>query len=92
MWKNSGKVPANKNVGTSIPPLRGVVMTIIFGKTLPELTEHLNYRNHRQEVISSNIANVDTPGYKAKETLFEKELESRLKLTTTDLDHVNKIS
>lgn len=67
-------------------------MTIIFGKTIPELTEHLNYRNHRQEVISSNIANVDTPGYKAKETLFEKELESRLKLTTTDPDHVNKIS
>ncbi|MCK7467210.1 MAG: flagellar basal body protein [Desulfosudis oleivorans] len=32
----------------------------------------MNYRTYRQEVISSNIANVDTPGYKAKEALFER--------------------
>lgn len=62
----------------------------IFGKIIEEATEHMTYRTYRQEVISSNIANVDTPGYKAKEALFEKELDSRLKLATTDPGHLRK--
>jgi flagellar basal-body rod protein FlgB len=62
----------------------------IFGKIISEVAEHMNYRTYRQEVISSNIANVDTPGYKAKETLFESELDSRIKLTTTNQQHLKK--
>ena len=62
----------------------------IFGKIISEVAEHMNYRTYRQEVISSNIANMDTPGYKAKETLFESELDSRLKLTTTNQQHLKK--
>jgi flagellar basal-body rod protein FlgB len=62
----------------------------IFGKIISEVAEHMNYRTYRQEVISSNIANVDTPGYKAKETLFESELDSRIKLTTTNQQHIKK--
>ena len=65
-------------------------MGSIFGKLIPEVTNHMNYRTYRQEVISSNIANVDTPGYKAKEALFESELDSRLKLATTDDKHMKK--
>ena len=62
----------------------------IFGKIISEVAEHMNYRTYRQEVISSNIANMDTPGYKAKETLFESELDTRLKLTTTNQQHLKK--
>jgi flagellar basal-body rod protein FlgB len=62
----------------------------IFGKIISEVAEHMNYRTYRQEVISSNIANVDTPGYKAKETLFESELDSRIKLATTNQQHLKK--
>ncbi len=62
----------------------------IFGKIISEVAEHMNYRTYRQEVISGNIANVDTPGYKAKETLFESELDSRLKLATTSQQHLKK--
>ena len=62
----------------------------IFGKIISEVAEHMNYRTYRQEVISGNIANVDTPGYKAKETLFESELDSRLKLATTNQQHLKK--
>lgn len=65
-------------------------MPNIFGKIIPEVTEHMTYRTYRQEVISSNIANVDTPGYTAKEALFEKELDSRLRLTATDPKHLKK--
>ena len=33
----------------------------------------------RQKLAQDNIANVDTPGYKAKYSLFEDELKSRLR-------------
>lgn len=65
-------------------------MGSIFGTLIPDITDHMNYRTHRQEVISSNIANVDTPGYTAKEALFEKELDTRLGLTATDPAHMRK--
>ncbi|HNQ84985.1 MAG TPA: flagellar basal body rod protein FlgB [Deltaproteobacteria bacterium] len=62
----------------------------IFGTIIPEAAEHMTYRTYRQQVISGNIANVDTPGYRSREALFEKELESRLKLTATDPGHLGK--
>jgi flagellar basal-body rod protein FlgB len=62
----------------------------IFGKVISEVAEQMNYRTYRQQVISSNVANMDTPGYKAKETLFESELDSRLKLATTSQQHLKK--
>ena len=65
-------------------------MANIFGKIISEVTEQMNYRTYRQEVISGNIANVDTPGYRAKEALFESELDSKLKLATTSPQHLKK--
>ncbi len=47
----------------------------------------------RQEVIASNIANADTPHYRAKHIPFKDvlELESRdLKLKTTDPRHIEE--
>ena len=63
-------------------------MAGIFTKALSDLTSVMNYRLFRQGIISGNIANIDTPGYKAKDAAFEKELETRLKMTTTDAQHV----
>jgi len=53
--------------------------------------------NVRQKVIASNIANSDTPGYKARDVEFGNILQKRMKLTTTNQGHVkgnsgNKIS
>jgi flagellar basal-body rod protein FlgB len=62
----------------------------IFGKVISKVAEQMNYRTYRQQIISGNIANMDTPGYKAKETLFESELDSRLKLATTNQQHLKK--
>jgi flagellar basal-body rod protein FlgB len=39
----------------------------------------LNGLTKRQEVISNNLANVDTPGYQAKRLDFESTLKSELK-------------
>ena len=43
-------------------------------KTLKAIASALNFRQMRQEIISSNIANAETPGYKAKRIDFEKAL------------------
>ncbi len=47
-------------------------------KTLKALAASLNFRQMRQEVISSNVANADTPGYKAKRVDFEAALARAL--------------
>lgn len=40
------------------------------------LMESLSSLNKKQEVISSNISNIDTPGYKAKELNFDDYMNS----------------
>ena len=40
--------------------------------------EALNLRALRQQVLASNIANADTPGYKARDIDFGKSLEAAL--------------
>jgi flagellar basal-body rod protein FlgB len=41
--------------------------------------EALNLRGYRQQVLSSNIANADTPGYEARDMDFAKTLTTALK-------------
>jgi len=58
------------------------------------LFQQLNYRGERQKVISSNIANIDTPDYKTKELKFKDQLQKSneahdLKLTTTHNMHMS---
>ncbi|GIT09644.1 MAG: hypothetical protein CM1200mP30_32740 [Pseudomonadota bacterium] len=38
----------------------------------------LDFRTQRQDLLTSNIANKDTPGYKAEDMVFEKSLEKAL--------------
>ena len=47
-------------------------------KTLKALALSLNFRQMRQAIISSNISNADTPGYKAKRIDFEQALARAL--------------
>jgi flagellar basal-body rod protein FlgB len=52
----------------------------IFGgidKVLP----HLNFVWKRHKVILSNIANADTPNYRAKDVVMEEESAGKLKIT-----------
>src|SRR5580698_9272617 len=43
--------------------------------------EALDVRAYRQELLSSNIANADTPGYKARDVDFSTALAGALKTT-----------
>lgn len=44
----------------------------LLGKTLNLVSTALKLRSYRHQLISSNIANVDTPGYRKKDLPFEK--------------------
>jgi len=59
----------------------------LFDKTLKVLGAALNYRTLNQNVISSNIANADTPEYKAKRVEFEGALQRAI-----DLDEKRKMN
>lgn len=53
-------------------------MSAIFGNTLSLAEQSLDHLWSRQQVTLNNIANNDTPGYKAKYVTFEDELRKRL--------------
>ncbi len=44
-------------------------------------TQALRVRDQRQQVLASNIANADTPNYKARDVDFKTELQGALKST-----------
>lgn len=58
------------------------------------LFQQLSFRGDRQRVISGNIANINTPGYKTKDLVFEDELKKvqsskdDLKLNVTHQNHI----
>ncbi len=69
-------------------------MKNFFDPTIRALNQNLNLRQENQNVISGNIANADTPGYKAKTSNFEQamrdalDLTENVKLETSDQEHV----
>jgi len=62
-------------------------------KTLKALAASIKFRQMRQEIIGSNIANADTPGYKSKRLDFEAALQRALdvdgnmEMQTSDSKH-----
>jgi len=55
-------------------------MSKLFDPTIGALNTSLNLRLLNQNVVSSNIANADTPGYKAKRVDFENALRANLEV------------
>lgn len=64
-------------------------------KTLQAIAAGLKFREMRQEIISSNVANAETPGYKAKRVDFEKALaraldvDGQMQMNIEDQNHFN---
>jgi len=57
------------------------------------LFDQLSFRSDRQKVISSNIANLNTPNYKTKDISFESALDNKkqerdLQMTVTNKNHI----
>lgn len=68
-------------------------MAISFDKLVGFHHKALNLRNDRMEIVAGNLANANTPGYKAKDLDFKQAMasanyERTHKLTTTDSNHI----
>lgn len=77
---------------------KGGVMKSLFGEALPVIERSLDLRAFRHHLISANVANADTPGYKAFDVALEAALETvaqpetPTRLETTAPDHVTLVS
>jgi flagellar basal-body rod protein FlgB len=66
----------------------------LFGKTFDLLSNMLDFRAERHKLITSNIANLDTPGYKPSSLDFKENLDEimnktgTLEMTTTHPRHM----
>ena len=73
-------------------------MDALFGKNIEMLSNVLDFRSERHKVIASNIANIDTHGYKSKDIVFKEELKAIMgngegvKMTTTRENHLSELS
>ncbi len=51
-------------------------MKALFGKTIDMLSDLVGARSQRHDVLASNVANIDTPGYEPKDVDFQNLLGS----------------
>lgn len=65
---------------------------VLFSNTITALEKGLNYSALKQKVISDNIANVDTPNYKAKDVsfkhVFDQEKTKAIEAYRTNVRHL----
>jgi flagellar basal-body rod protein FlgB len=67
-------------------------MTINFDKALGVHPQALALREKRGELLAANLANADTPGYKARDMSFESVFKQNLQLTQTmERTHTNHL-
>jgi len=59
----------------------------LFG-ALKSLERQLDYHARRHEVLASNLANAETPGYRDKELVFASSLGSAQQLLRSDPRHL----
>lgn len=71
------------------------ISQFIFEKVgIPKAKQYLNLSSLRHKLVSSNIANVSTPGYRSKDINFESEFQkltnnsSHLAGTMTNENHI----
>ncbi len=61
-------------------------MNQIFDKTLRALATSNQMREVRQNVLSANVANAETPGYHAQKVDFESELKRALETENSSIE------
>lgn len=69
---------------------------MLFSDPIPGmLAKLLDFYSQRQTLISANLSNVDTPGYRAKDVTFEGQLKSAMgkqdsvKMKVTNPKHID---
>lgn len=59
-------------------------MSFLTSNTMLMTERAMNYLWKKQSVIADNVANAETPGYKAKYVTFEQELRQKLEQASAD--------
>lgn len=62
----------------------------VFDRTVELMQDRLSLNSLNQQVISSNLANINTPGYSAKELSFDKVLRNSLEEQVLTMVRSNK--
>jgi flagellar basal-body rod protein FlgB len=67
-------------------------MDILFNKTMNLLSGMLDYRSKRHKIIISNIANIDTEGFKPSDISFKQVLgnTNAIQMATTAPGHIGR--
>lgn len=65
----------------------------VFDRTISQIQDRLSLISHRHKLSSYNLANVSTPGYRAKDISFESHLqrsiqEEQVRPTQTHVRHL----
>ncbi|GEL75884.1 flagellar basal body rod protein FlgB [Tenuibacillus multivorans] len=63
----------------------------LFGSTMNNLEQGLKYASLKNKTIAHNLANIDTPNYKAKDVTFKEQLgqaQSRIEAKRTHSKHI----
>jgi flagellar basal-body rod protein FlgB len=74
------------------------LMKAVFDRSIPALEKSLDLAWRRNEAISSNVANAETPGYRAVDLNFAGELERAFEaggpgqIKKTDAKHMDLVS
>jgi len=55
-----------------------IIITVMFDRVADKLERYMDLLSTRQKLVASNIANVDTPGYKTRDIDFQFEFVSRV--------------
>lgn len=60
---------------------------MIQDQMFPLLENMLTWTAKRQQALSANVANLDTPGYRAKDYTFESQMDM-FRMASTSSDHI----
>jgi len=60
-------------------------MKTLINDTMQTLKKAMQVRSKRNDILTSNIVNMDTPGYEAKDLPFEKIMQKQMKKTESDI-------
>jgi flagellar basal-body rod protein FlgB len=88
-WEKNS--PPAKTAGVSFG---GTSMKSLFDSDIGLVGKVLDMQLQRQNVVTSNMANIKTPGYRARKLMFEDELQGALgldargKMSRTDQNHM----
>jgi len=79
LWSSTTRPTAEHNVKYRCD--KGLRMKSLFSDHIDLTAKVMDFQLQRQNIVSANLANINTPGYKARRLEFEKDLQTALGLS-----------